>query len=290
MTDKLKGFTRDKLGRQHIIWTAKDEKIREDIGREIDRQITLKSPEKNTPFQLYTDVNDHGIGAILTQNKDIIGIYSRKFNPSEKNYVTLEKELFAILEAIRYFRILVCGRKIIVHTDHKNILARKPLDQSRAERWKSLLSEYDIELKHIEGKENVISDCLSRAENHIFVINSLTHNSAKEKNEMGKLFEEIAKIANTKDRVTILSDFLSHPGAKKLFKTLRPNCYEPELNKITKMIRKDCQDYQKTSFLKPRFRQENSSGLYQHPHLSQIYHLIYSDLSNYLTPSQNTEF
>lgn len=123
LTEKLIVSIRDKLGREHITWTEADERVRQEIWQEVNRQITLKPPENHLPFELYTYASDYGIGAILTQNKDIIGIYSRKYNSSEKNYVTLEKELFAILEAIKHFRILVRGRKTIVHKDHENILA-----------------------------------------------------------------------------------------------------------------------------------------------------------------------
>lgn len=79
-----------------------------------------------------------------------------------------------------------------------------------------MLSEYDIELKHIEGKEPLIADCLSRAENHIFLVSSLTHNTKTEKNLREDLFNQIAKTNSFNERVKLFSDFLSRPGRKTL--------------------------------------------------------------------------
>lgn len=93
----------------------------------------------------------------------MIGFYSKKLTPAEKNYTTTEKELFAVLQALEHFRIriLVMGRKIQVYTDHKNLITQQPLDKSRAERWKVMLLEYGIELVHIAGKDNIMAGYLS---------------------------------------------------------------------------------------------------------------------------------
>lgn len=49
------------------------------------------------------------------------------------------------------------GRKIYVYTDHKNPITQKELDRSRADRWRIMLLEYDVELSHIAGKDNLMT-------------------------------------------------------------------------------------------------------------------------------------
>ncbi|KAI5139122.1 hypothetical protein NEAUS07_2627, partial [Nematocida ausubeli] len=151
LTEKLKGGKRQDIKNKPISWTEEDEKVRQKIFDAIEKQLIIANPDPKEPFQLYTDACDKGIGAILTQGNTLIGIFSKSLNPAQKNYTIMEKELLAVISALQYFRILILGRKIYLHTDNKNILARKPLDSSRSERWKIMTLEYDMEMRHIAG-------------------------------------------------------------------------------------------------------------------------------------------
>ena len=59
-----------------------------------------------------------------------------------------EKELF--VEILRGFRNILFGHKLIVHTDHKNLLYRG-LPTERISWWRMLLEEYDVEYHHVKG-------------------------------------------------------------------------------------------------------------------------------------------
>ena len=56
------------------------------------------------------------------------------------------------------------GRKFILMTDNKGLkyLLDQPNLNARQARWLSFLSEYDFEIQHIKGKENKVTDALSR--------------------------------------------------------------------------------------------------------------------------------
>ena len=45
---------------------------------------------------------------------------------------------------------------------------------SRQAEWLAFLSEYDFEIKHIRGKENIVADALSRQQHqlHLVLINN----------------------------------------------------------------------------------------------------------------------
>jgi len=91
--------------------------------------------------------------------------HSRCLNNGQTNYTTTDKELLAIVDSLRHFRGELQGHKVIVLTDHKPVVIFMTTWQDKQMKimWQQIMSEFDISLKHIEGKENFIADTLSRA-------------------------------------------------------------------------------------------------------------------------------
>ena len=99
---------------------------------------------------------------VLRQAHGIIAYYSQKLTPSQKNYPANERELLSIVLSLQFFRTIVFGSKVIINTDHKNLLYDKAPLNSRVQRWKLLLSEFNISLNYLPGSKNLIADSLSR--------------------------------------------------------------------------------------------------------------------------------
>ena len=95
------------------------------------------------------------------QDDKPLAFYSRKMNNAQRRYTTGEQELLSIAETLKEFRSLLLGQKLIVHTDHMNIIHGK-LSNDRITRWRLLLEEYGPKYIHIAGKNNVVADALSR--------------------------------------------------------------------------------------------------------------------------------
>lgn len=70
--------------------------------------------------------------------------------------------MLAIIKALNHFRSILLGTKIIVKTDHNNLVYIAQCQTNRAQRWKLLLDEFNVELHHVKGEENVCPDLLSR--------------------------------------------------------------------------------------------------------------------------------
>ena len=74
-----------------------------------------------------TDASDDAIGMVLSQQQDgkwhPVAFMSRMMSSAEQNYEIYDKELLAIIEALRKWRQYLMGAKqcFEVLTDHKNL-------------------------------------------------------------------------------------------------------------------------------------------------------------------------
>ena len=117
------------------------------------------------------DASGFAVGAVLLQKKPDgkkhpIAYYSSTLNAAERNYDIYDLELLAIVKGLDNWRPLLAGspHKIIVHSDHQNLLYwREPQKISRrVAREVLMLSDYDIEIRHVKGSANGRADALSR--------------------------------------------------------------------------------------------------------------------------------
>jgi len=128
----------------------------------------LQYPDFNQPFNIKTNASNITIGAILSQGKigsDLPIAYAlRTLNRAETNYNTTEKELLAILWAVKQFRQYVYGRKFNKVTDHKPLswLFGVKDPGARLTRWRLQLKEYNYNIIYKPGVQNSNSDALSR--------------------------------------------------------------------------------------------------------------------------------
>lgn len=128
----------------------------------------LQFPDFSKPFILTTDASNYALGAVLSQgavgNDKPIAYASRTLNDAETRYSTTEKELLAIVWAVKYFRPYLYGRKFTIFTDHRPLAWLNSLKEpgSKLTRWKLRLSEFDFDIIYKKGKQNCNADALSR--------------------------------------------------------------------------------------------------------------------------------
>ena len=144
-----------------FIWGPEQQKAFDEAKIIVSRETMLSFPDFTKEFHVYTDASDRQLGAVIMQDDKPLAFYSRKLNGAQRRYTTGEQELLSIVETLKEYRNILLGQKVIVHTDHQNILYNK-LSTDRVVRWRLLLEEFGPEFKHVNGKDNVIADALSR--------------------------------------------------------------------------------------------------------------------------------
>ena len=91
---------------------------------------------------------------------------------AESNYGVTERKLLAIVYGLIKFRTYLIGIQFELITDHQALtfLLKTPYHNSRLLRWSLFLQEYDFDMRHCPGKENILADFFSRkfegGENH----------------------------------------------------------------------------------------------------------------------------
>lgn len=131
--------------------------------------VILHFPDFRKTFYLQTDGSGVALGVELYQIDDIgehrvLGFASRILRGPELLYTVTEKELLAIIFGLKKYRMLILGHKVVIRTDHYALkfLRQCRLLNDRLTRWTMYLNEFDYEVEHVPGSQNVVADTLSR--------------------------------------------------------------------------------------------------------------------------------
>ncbi len=127
----------------------------------IAKDAMLAYPDFSKPFVIHTDASHYQLGGVISQDGKPLAFYSRKLNDAQTRYTTTERELLSIVETLKAYRNILLGYKIVVHTDHKN-LVYKTFNTERVMRWRLIIEEFGPELRYIKGEHNIVADVLSR--------------------------------------------------------------------------------------------------------------------------------
>jgi hypothetical protein len=129
----------------------------------------LAYPDLNRPFWLQTDASKVGAGAVLYQTDDagmrhVVAYASWLFNAAQRNYDTTQRELLALILATRKWKPFLRRYSFVAETDHQALVGCMNIHDPHGKiaRWTAELSQFSIDLRHIKGINNVISDTLSR--------------------------------------------------------------------------------------------------------------------------------
>jgi hypothetical protein len=109
-------------------WTTKCNIAFETLQQTMITSPVLMLPDHEKPFTLITDASDYATGTILEQ-RDVLGwshpiaYFSKSLQPAEWNYKIHDKELLAIIYALKHFRHYIQGSPHVtkILSDHVNL-------------------------------------------------------------------------------------------------------------------------------------------------------------------------
>ena len=125
------------------------------VSAECLTTIDHLNPGNNNVF-VTCDASDWRMGATLSfgpmwESARPVAFDSMQLKAAKKNYPVHEKELLAIIHALKKWRSDLLGMEIFVYTDHrtlKNFDTQKDLSR-RQLRWKEFMSQYDMTIVYI---------------------------------------------------------------------------------------------------------------------------------------------
>ena len=89
--------------------------------KQLHASAALHPINGNLPLVVETDASDFAIAATLNQNGRPVAFHSRTMSASEKKHTAVEKEAYAVVEALRKWRHLLLGRHFTLLTDQKSV-------------------------------------------------------------------------------------------------------------------------------------------------------------------------
>jgi len=172
---------------------------------------TTYFPDINLPFYVQTDASMYCAGGRLYQKDSegkelLIAAVSKTFTKCERNYTIYKKEALSLLYTLRAMDFYIqFAPKLIILVDSMALTYIRLAKESQGIllRFSLELSKYDAEIIHVPGKDNEVSDLLSRSHKDIPKI--LLENESK-------------KTISEKDTIKIV-EALSLPDGYTLTKT-----------------------------------------------------------------------
>ena len=108
------------------------------------------------------------LSATLNQGGQPVAFHSRTFTPTEFRYSTVEKEVVAIIDAVRKWSQFLYGKRFTLLTAQQavfymfNPIKIGKIENNKIQLWRSELGNFNYEIKHRPGAQNLAADALSR--------------------------------------------------------------------------------------------------------------------------------
>ncbi len=161
--------------RSKFIWDEECQQAFDKLKEAIANSMTLYTPDPNKTFYCSSDASSQACSFTLWQydndnNARYIGNYSKTFSKTERNWNIFRKETASVLAGQKCFDFyLRYAKDIVCYIDAKALLFLRMCKNScpMLVRFSLAISSYNISIRHISGKDNLLADLNSRYNKHI---------------------------------------------------------------------------------------------------------------------------
>jgi hypothetical protein len=150
-------------------WTPEATKSFEQLKEVMCKAPVLTTPDFTKTFTVECDASGNGIGVVLMQEGRPLAFESRPLKGRDLHKPIYEKEMMAILHALKKWRPYLIGRHFKVKTDHDSLkyFLEQRLSSEEQQKWVTKILGYDFEMIYKKGKQNVVADALSRKDEDV---------------------------------------------------------------------------------------------------------------------------
>ena len=102
-------------------------------------------PDLHQALQIEMDASDYDLGVVITQSSHPVAFHSNIFSDTVQRYSKYEKELYAIVQALKQWKHYILGKETIILTDHKPlqfVLSQSKLQTTRQLKWINYLQQF----------------------------------------------------------------------------------------------------------------------------------------------------
>jgi hypothetical protein len=137
-----------------VKWTTEAKESFAHIKKFISEAHLLASPNYLKDFLIFSFASEHTIATVLLQKKkegfeQPITFFSKILRDVELKYDIIEKQVYAMVKALKAFKTYVLHSKVIAYvptSSVKDILVQPDIDGKRG-RWLAKIQEFDLEVK-----------------------------------------------------------------------------------------------------------------------------------------------
>ncbi|KAJ3684341.1 hypothetical protein LUZ61_013505 [Rhynchospora tenuis] len=149
-----------------FVWSSAAQHAFDQLKQAMSTTPVLQLPDYSKQFVIETDASALGIGAVIMQDNRPIAYLSKSLGLRTQGLSTYEKELLALLTAVKKWKHYLIGQPFIIRTDQfslKHLLEQKVTNALQHKSLCTLLGlDYIIEYK--KGRDNKVADALSRVQ------------------------------------------------------------------------------------------------------------------------------
>ena len=139
---------------REVKWSNQDKQSFEAIKQALVEAPILIAPDYTKYFAIFSFASEDTIAVVLLQkNSDNleqpISFFSKTLRDSELKYNIMEKQAYALVKALKFFRIYVLHSKVLAYVPNsavKEILVQ-PDSEGKRGRWIAKVMEYGVEIK-----------------------------------------------------------------------------------------------------------------------------------------------
>ena len=145
-------------------WNASADRAFQQIKVALISAPVLRLPDFDKLFDVATDTSRLGIGAVLSQELHPVSFFSEKLSEPKSRYSNYDRELYAVVQALKFWRHYLIHREFTIYSDHEALryLHSQQKLSARHGRWVEILQDFSFSLRHRPGRDNKVADALTR--------------------------------------------------------------------------------------------------------------------------------